>query len=150
AAVEQPPDDENIQIKLAPESRIETDHTNIAGALKLAMASFPQDAARRIVLVTDGNENSGSALEQARQMAEAGVGIDVAPVRYGARSDVAVERISIAPDVNRGQPFDVRVVLNNTAVPTEKSDGVVKGKLEIVRKTGDGEQTLASQPVELE
>lgn len=150
AAVEQPPDDENIQIKRAPEARIETDHTNIAGALKLAMASFPQDAARRVVLVTDGNENQGDALDQARQMAEAGVGVDVVPVRYAARADVAVERISIPPDVNRGQPFDVRVVLNNTATPTADSNGTVKGKVEITRKTADGEKILATQPVELE
>ncbi|HEY2827232.1 MAG TPA: VWA domain-containing protein [Pirellulales bacterium] len=150
AAVEQPPDDENVQIKRTPEAHIETDYTNIAGALKLAMASFPQDAARRVVLVTDGNENLGNALDQARQMAEAGVGIDVVPVRYQARSDVAVERITIPPDVNRGQPFDVRVVLNNTTPATTQSDGVVKGKLEVTRKTADGEKTLATQPVELE
>src|SRR5262245_26685342 len=40
AALEHPPYDDYIKIKLTPESRIETDHTNIEGALKLAMASF--------------------------------------------------------------------------------------------------------------
>ncbi len=77
------------------------------------MASFPADSARRVVIVTDGNENIGNALEQARGMAQSGVGIDVVPVRYAPRSDVAVERISIPPEVSRGQPFQLRVVLNN-------------------------------------
>ncbi len=150
AALEHPPFDDDIQISRTAETRIETDHTNIAGALKLAMASFPEDAAKRVVIVTDGNENLGNAMEQARSMAEAGVGIDVVPIRYQAKADVAVERVTIPPDVNRGQPFDVRVVLNNTATATQKSSGNVKGQIEITRKTGDSEKVLARQPVELE
>src|SRR5215471_18581686 len=71
AAMEHPPFDDDIQINRNTESHVETDHTNIAAALKLAMASFPEDAARRVVMVTDGNENQGNALEQARQMADA-------------------------------------------------------------------------------
>ena len=62
AATEWAPDDEDIQIARTPEARVETDHTNIAGALKLAMASFPKDAARRVVIVSDGNENMGNAM----------------------------------------------------------------------------------------
>lgn len=146
AALEHPPYDDKIQIRTTPESRIEADHTNIEGALKLAMASFPEDSARRVVIVTDGNENLGSGLEQARQMAEAGVGIDVVPIRYQARADVAVERVTIPPDVNRGQPFDVQVVLNNTATD---EGAAVKGQLELVRKTADGEQVMAREAVEL-
>ena len=34
--------------------------------MKLAQATFPEDAARRIVLVSDGNQNQGNALEQAQ------------------------------------------------------------------------------------
>ena len=41
-------------------------YTDIAAALKLALASFPEDTGRRIVLISDGNENLGNALEQAR------------------------------------------------------------------------------------
>ncbi|HEY2883334.1 MAG TPA: vWA domain-containing protein, partial [Pirellulales bacterium] len=149
AAVEHPPFDDRIQINPNSESHIEDDHTNIAGALKLALASFPDDAARRVVLVTDGNENIGNALEQARQMTEAGVGIDVVPIRYEARSDVAVERVTIPPDVNRGQPFDLRVVINNTGAATAKSNGNVKGHVEITRKTSDSETVISRQEVDL-
>jgi uncharacterized membrane protein len=149
AALEHPPFDDDIQISKNAETHIESDHTNIAGGLKLAMASFPEDSARRVVIVTDGNQNLGNAMEQARSMAEAGVGIDVVPVRYQARNDVAVERISIPPDVNRGQPFDVRVVLNNSATSSDKGDGTIKGKVEITRKTADSVTVLATQPVEL-
>ena len=113
------------------------------------MALFPKDAARRVVIVSDGNENMGNAMAESREMAEAGVGIDVVPVRYQARSDVAVERISIPPDLNRGQPFDVRVVLNNSAVATTKSDGIIKGHVEVTRKTADSEKVIGREAVEL-
>jgi uncharacterized membrane protein len=150
SALEHPPFDDDIQISRNAETHIETDHTNIAGALKLAMASFPEDSARRVVIVTDGNQNLGNAMEQARSMTDAGVGIDVVPVRYDARGDVAIERITIPPDVNRGQPFDVRVVLNNSTPPSVKGDGTVKGQVEITRKTADSTQMLVRQPVTLE
>ena len=58
--------------------RVETDvdrnHTNLEAALKLAQASFPHDTAKRIVIMTDGNQNLGSVLEQARVCADAGIG----------------------------------------------------------------------------
>jgi Mg-chelatase subunit ChlD/uncharacterized membrane protein len=149
AALEHPPFDDDIQIGHSPETRIEEDHTNLAGALKLAMATFPEDTARRVVIVTDGNENLGNAMEQARAMVDSGVGIDVVPVRYSARAEVAVERISIPPDIHRGTPFDVSVVLNNTASEASPGGGIVKGELEIIRKSSDTKTVLVRQPVEL-
>src|SRR5262249_35584421 len=47
-------------------SQIDTSYTNIADALKLALASFPEGSGKRIVLISDGNENLGQAEEQAR------------------------------------------------------------------------------------
>ncbi len=149
AAFEHPPFDGDINVAYSTETHIDSDRTNIAAALRLAMASFPADSARRVVLVTDGNENLGSALAQARSMTQSGVGIDIVPVRYAARADVAVERISIPPDVNSGQPFDIRVVLNNTAA-ADASGARARGRLQITRKSGDTETVLSNEPVALE
>lgn len=144
-----PPVDDDIHVSRETDTRSDTDHTNIAAALRLAMAAFPADSARRVVIVSDGNENLGNAQEQARGMAQAGVGIDVVPVRYPPRSDVVVERITIPPAVNIGQPFDVRVVLNNTAGPPS-DQAAVKGQLELTRKSGASEHLLSRQAVALE
>jgi Mg-chelatase subunit ChlD/uncharacterized membrane protein len=146
AAIEAPPFDDNIVISSAIESQIETDHTNLAGAIKLAQAALPEDSAGRIVVICDGNENLGDALEQAKRMAEAGVGINVVPVLYAPRGEVAVEKVAIPSDVNRGQPFDLRVVLNNTAKPGEPG-AAVPGKLKVVRKTRDREEVLQEAQV---
>src|SRR5688500_16804429 len=43
-------------------SQLPRDYTNIAGAVRLALASFPDNAQRRVVLLSDGNENLGNAV----------------------------------------------------------------------------------------
>ena len=47
------------------ESTIDPEYTDLGAAIKLALATFPEDTARRIVILSDGNENRGNALEQA-------------------------------------------------------------------------------------
>ena len=42
-----------------------TTHTDIAGAIQLGMALFPSEGARRIVLLSDGQENLRYAIQQA-------------------------------------------------------------------------------------
>ncbi len=111
---------------------------------------FPEDSARRVVIVSDGNENVGNALEEAHALAEAGIALDVVPIHYPPRTEVIVEKVTIPPDIRRGQPFDLRVVLNNVAQPTENNAAVAKGKLKIVRKTRDQERVLSEESVTLE
>ncbi len=150
ATVAYPPVDDYLRLSREAEVHGDADHTNIEAALRLAMASFPSDAARRVVIATDGNENMGNALHQAHSMADAGVGIDVVPLRYPPRSDVAVERITVPSQIGRGQPFDLRVVLNNTVGQDAPSGGQVKGHLEVTRKSGESEKILAREPLILE
>ena len=141
AAIELPPFDDDLQMGNSIESLFDPQATNIAAAMKLAQATFPEDAARRIVLATDGNQNQGNALEQAQAMAAAGIGIDVVPIRYHARSDVAVERVILPSDVRLNQPFDLRVVLSNNCEPQPGDKGEVPGRLIITKIVDD-------QPVE--
>jgi len=141
AAIELPPFDDDLQMGNSIESLFDPQATNIAAAMKLAQATFPEDAARRIVLATDGNQNQGNALEQAQAVAAAGIGIDVVPIRYHARSDVAVERVILPSDVRLNQPFDLRVVLSNNCDLKPGDKGEVPGRLIITKIVDD-------QPVE--
>ncbi|MEX2559954.1 MAG: VWA domain-containing protein, partial [Pirellulales bacterium] len=149
AAIEVPPFDDDVQLTRQVESMLNPEATNLAGALKLAQASFPEDAAKRIVVISDGKENLGDAMEMAQVAALAGIGIDVQPVIFGARGEVLVEKLALPPDVRKGQPFDLRVVLSNTTEPAEGQSGVIGGKLIISRKTDDEPQVLSEQHVEL-
>src|SRR6188472_3110685 len=148
AEVEIPPVDFNIQLGRKVESLLDREFTNLSNAMQRAMAMFPHDAAKRIVLVTDGNQNIGDALAEARAVAGAGVSIDVLPVPLDRRSDEAVEKIALPPDIRRNQPFEARVVINNA---TDKSGAgrPIKGHVRIVRKAGERQETLVDAPVEL-
>ena len=54
--------------------------TDIAAALRLAMALFPEGYSRRIVLLSDGNETHGDAMSVASVARTEGIPIDVVPL----------------------------------------------------------------------
>src|SRR3954469_6035644 len=145
AEVEVPPVDFTIQLGHRVESLLDREYTNLSNAMQRAMSMFPHDAAKRIVLVTDGNQNVGDALAEARSVAEAGVSIDVMPVPLDRRSDVAVEKIAMPPDVRRNQPFEVRVVVNN-ATNSTGAGTPIKGRVQIIRRAGEHTETLVDEP----
>ncbi len=59
ASIELPPLDEDLPNISRPEANIgRTDATNLECALKLAQASFLEDSSKRIVILTDGNQNA--------------------------------------------------------------------------------------------
>ena len=149
AAIEIPPLDDELQMAPAIESLLDPEYTNLAAAMKLAQASFPEDAARRVVLVSDGNQNLGNALEQAQGLAAAGVGIDVVPVRFHSRAEVAVERVALPGGVRRGQPFDLRIVVSNSCDVRPGDSGEVHGRLVLSQLTEDQTVVLSDEAVTL-
>lgn len=95
-----------------------TDGTNLAGGVRLAAAVAPEDAANRLLLISDGNETAGSLLQQAEAARAAGIPIDVLPIMYSYPSEVIVDRV-VAPSAAREfETINVRVVLNATR-PTQ-------------------------------
>ncbi|QGJ71686.1 von Willebrand factor type A [Planctomycetales bacterium 10988] len=146
AGIEMPPFDDDLQIPLRPETEVDPNLTDLSSAIKLAMASFPEGTAKRIVVLTDGNENRGDALQQAKAAQEAGIGFDVVPVYYQHRQDVLVEKLALPEGVRRGEPFDLRVVLENTATPRPGNNGRISGRLVLSQKTED--QTILLNPNE--
>ncbi|MCA9207604.1 MAG: VWA domain-containing protein, partial [Planctomycetales bacterium] len=150
ATIEIPPFDDDIAVSQVESNFGATDATNLEAALKLAQASFPEDSAKRIVVVTDGNENLGNSTSIAPLLAEQGIGIDVVPVRLSTKAEIDVEKVALPNDIRHGQPIEARVVVNNYTDSEENKNRVVKGKLTIKRKSGKFEQLLAEQQVELQ
>lgn len=152
ARVEIPPLDDDLPSIGDIESYLDlnTEATNLEAALKLAHASFPEDAAKRVVIVSDGNENLGDARRAAQQLVDDGVGIDVVAVRLRARAEVAVEKISLPTNLRKGQLFEARVVLNNYASPDQPGGGRVRGKLRLTQQVGQQESPIGEMDVELE
>lgn len=97
--------------------------TDIEAALRLAAAMFPPDAARRLVLISDGGETEGDALAAARELgasgpAMAGIPIDVLPVVYNVTDEVLVEAVDAPAQAPADSTVTVRVVLNAAAATT--------------------------------
>ena len=69
------------------QSEVHADNTDLADGLRLAAALLPPDSRRRIVVISDGQENLGDAAEQARFLRAQGVQVDVAQLEeaLGAR-----------------------------------------------------------------
>ena len=122
-----------------------TASTSLEAGLKLARAAFPEDTARRVVIISDGNENVGDSLAIAQAMAEDGIGIDVVPIELLAGSEVSVDKVVLPTDIRKGQAFETKVVLTNDS----DSDGNVSGKLRLIRKTAQTEELVAEQQIEL-
>ena len=123
------------------------DKTSIESALKLARASFPEGTARRVVIITDGNENLGDSLSVAQSMSEDGVGINVLAVNRIASDDVAVEKIVLPSELRRGQEFEARVVVNNQT--TDPNADPVKGRLVLTPTSKNSDLPVLEQRVEL-
>ena len=76
----------------------------------MALAAFPQDGARRIVLLSDGNENRGGARDAAQLARAGGADIYAVPMKNEYAGEVLVERLVVPQEVKFGESFLVRVV----------------------------------------
>lgn len=152
AAIEVAPLDDDLPLA----GRIETsvydlrpDATNMAQALKLAQATFPEDSARRIVIVSDGNENEGDAQSLIQILEQEGISVDAAPIQLIQRAEVEVDKVVIPSNTRTGQPFDASVVINNLAQPTVEDDAHVEGTVRVWRRQGKNEEVISEQRVNL-
>ncbi len=111
------------------QSRVDDTYTDIAAAIKLALASFPEGSGKRIVLISDGNENLGNAEEQARIAKQNGVQIDVVPLAGGRRNpnEVLVERIDVPTITEKDSRLPIRVLLRSF------HPQIVVGKLQLYK-----------------
>ncbi len=153
AKIESAPFDGDLPLigRLGSSHDLKTHATSLEAAMKLAKASFPEDTARRIVIISDGNENVGDALSMAQSLAEDGTGIDVVPVNLFSDSEITVEKVVLPSDIRRGQEFEAKIVVNNdTNLDASQGEGQVSGKLRLTQKTAQREELVVEQDVVLD
>lgn len=91
-----------------------TDASDLAAGLRLAVAVAPEDAASRVLLVSDGNETAGSLLTAAEAARAAGVPVDVLAVEYDYPAEVIVERVVAPANVRGGQTINLSIIATAT------------------------------------
>jgi len=109
-------------------SHVDASATDLAGAIRLASATFPDGKARRIVVLTDGNETSGDAMEAATVSSSDGIPIDYVQLGNDKKvAEVSVLDLQAPAEMRSDQPFDVRVIVDSTkeedAILTLDRDG---------------------------
>lgn len=87
--------------------------TDVSRAIDAAMALFPSDGDRRLLLVTDGNETRGDAGRQAPWLRAAGVRVDAVVPPHSELAGVRVEKVVAPPVMAADSAAAVRVIVNN-------------------------------------
>src|SRR5262245_6047394 len=91
-----------------------TSATDVGAALRLASALFPDDAQKRIVLLSDGNDTTGQGQAEAALAAARGIQVETKAIGLGATEEVLIERIT-APSTSRlGEEIEVSAQIRST------------------------------------
>ncbi|MEA2519016.1 MAG: hypothetical protein QOF49_1096 [Chloroflexota bacterium] len=88
--------------------------TDIGAALRLASALFPDDAQKRIVLLSDGNDTTGSGQSEAALAAARGIRIETRAVGLGAADEVIAERLTTPAVSKVGEELEAIVDIRST------------------------------------
>jgi len=123
--------------------------TDLAAAMKLAVSIFPPDSSRRVVIVSDGNENRGSARDIAFQYQQDGIGVDVVAVPLERGQDVSIERLVLPNRAHQDATIEARVVIVNDRLHDDDSGEPTRGTLRITRQNGNESQVVLSEEVTL-
>jgi uncharacterized membrane protein/Mg-chelatase subunit ChlD len=92
--------------------------TDIASAIRLATAAFPETGQKRMVLLSDGNENIGDALSALAAARPLGVTLDVVPMGEKRGGDVSIRKLSVPAGLKKGTTFDVKIVVQSDQAQT--------------------------------
>ena len=110
--------------------------TDVGGALRLAAALFPDDAQKRIVLLSDGNDTTGGGANEAALAAARGIQVETRTIGEGDPPEVLVDRLTTPSTARLGeeieaiarvtstvaQPATVRLFADGALVATQHVD----------------------------
>ncbi|HVR35207.1 MAG TPA: VWA domain-containing protein, partial [Methylomirabilota bacterium] len=92
---------------------VSTERSDLAAAIRLGTAAFPETGQKRLVLVSDGNENLGEAQAAVLAARQLDVTLDVLPLGMARTNDVSLQRLSLPGVVKEGQPFEVKIFVDS-------------------------------------
>src|SRR5919198_1364202 len=110
--------------------------TDIGGALRLATALFPDDAQKRVVLLSDGNDTTGSGQTEAVLAAARGVQVETHVIGLEGRDEVLIQRLQSPSTARIGESIDVTADIRSTVAQAASvrlfADGAPVGQAQLV------------------
>ena len=88
--------------------------SNIALSLQHAAQTLPHDALKRILILTDGNETQGDAIDTAKRLSRQGIKIYTKTYTATEKDEVLLEDLLVPAEVKKGQSFAVTAVAHST------------------------------------
>src|SRR5579864_4939275 len=109
AAVERPLSTDPAPPTYAEDTNLNPSRTNIGAAIQLGLGLLPPDSARRLILVSDGNGNTGDAPQAAALAHSAGVQLDTLALTGESGPQALVEALDAPSRLHEGDSFTATV-----------------------------------------
>jgi Ca-activated chloride channel family protein len=112
--------------------------TSLERAVSEAVASLPAGLIRRVVLISDGNENTGSIVRATWQAQQLGIPIDTYALNGRVKPGLRLDTVSLPGQVFSGEKFPVDLTIESPAAANATVEITAEGK------------SLGSNPVQLQ
>jgi Mg-chelatase subunit ChlD len=136
---------------IALDAHLDQSHTDIAAALRLAQGVLPQGGSRRIVLLSDGNQNLENAMDELPALRAAGIPIDVVPLGASAGPEVAVRRLDVPSAIHKGERFTINLTLSSTVETSARVRFLIDQRLDATQTfdlhVGDNSLLVSHDPL---
>ena len=122
-----------------------TTQTDLEEAIQLGLALFPSGYAKRMIILSDGAQTSGDALEAVRFAVASDVQIVVVPFSNERQSETLLTNVDVPTHLRPGEEFDLNVSVQANE-PTRAVVQVLGGDQILYERTHDlrrGVQTLS-------
>ncbi|MEY4385527.1 MAG: hypothetical protein RLY20_810 [Verrucomicrobiota bacterium] len=117
---------------------VNTERTDLSAAIRLGTAGFPETGQKRLVLMSDGNENIGAAIDALAAARSLGVTLDVVPVGVARMNDLSVQKLGLPSNLKKGTAFEAKIFV--------QADHPTDAKVRLYRN----DQYLGEQDVRLD
>jgi uncharacterized membrane protein len=102
--------------------------TNLESAIRDVAAALPSGMVPRLLLVSDGNENLGSAARAIWQAQQLGIPIDTVPLAGRPRPGLVLESVGFPGQVFSGERFPIEVTLESPRSARADVEMTAEGK----------------------
>ncbi len=120
---------------------IEAEATDLEAAINMAYTLMSEDSAKRIVLLTDGNENKGDIANTVSNLVANRCSIEIYKLEENVANEVYVSDISLPENVAIGENFVINVeVESNVSTPATVSlysGRTLKSQQSVMLQTGE-------------